>query len=66
MDYADFTHKTEELMNFRQKFGVCLLLCTTMCGAAHAQIVAVPESNLARAVRTALRLPPNVQLTNNL
>ena len=52
-------------MNFRRKIGVGLLLCTALCSAAHAQIVAVPDSNLAQAVRAALRLPPNVQLTNN-
>ena len=51
-------------MNFRRKITVSLLLCTALCGSAHAQIVDIPDSNLAQAVRSALRLPPNVQLTH--
>ena len=50
-------------MNFRQKFTLHLLIFIALCGVAVAQTVDILDNNLHRAIRDALRLPPDAPIT---
>ena len=50
-------------MKFRHKITLSLLLTIVLCGVAFAQVVEIPDPNLRRAVREALNLPNDSQVT---
>ncbi len=54
-------------MNFGQKITICILLSITMCNAAFAQVVDIPDPNLRAAIRKALHLTNgNLPVTQSL
>ncbi len=52
-------------MNLRQKIALGLLLSITLCSAAFAQIVEMPDPNLKHAVIEALNLPAGAPITQD-
>ena len=50
-------------MNIRQKIDLCLLLYIVLGSAAFAQVVDIPDPNLRAAIREALNLPNDSQVT---
>ena len=50
-------------MAFGRKITVCFLLYIALCGAAFAQVVDIPDPNLAQAIREELTLPADSEIT---
>ncbi|MDE0040685.1 MAG: leucine-rich repeat domain-containing protein, partial [Candidatus Poribacteria bacterium] len=50
-------------MNFRQKVTIHVLLYFALCGASLAQVVEIPDPYLRAAIREALNLPNDSQIT---
>ena len=52
-------------MNYQQKITLYVLLYITLCSAAFAQVVDIPDSNLRAAIRGTLNLPDSSPLTRS-
>ena len=53
-------------MNFRRKITLSLLLTILLGGAAFAQVVNIPDSNLRDAIKQTLNIAPNAALTHDI